>query len=204
MIAPDEGSQRPKVCDPVARSGRIDLKKQGLRPHMFHELREGVVRLDPDLTRALAEHLMPIVRLRAGQAVEQYAKRLRQLVVPYRLVKTETPSLAAKRERPSLKACRYCKEPLTRKGLQFCGRACYLSYSGEVAQPINKARAKLAEMRAAGLSPGHGGEAARKRGGKIAESNKQRSLGLSPAEMRARKAEQMRGYRSFHKRQIET
>lgn len=75
-------------------------------------------------------------------------------------------------------ACRYCKEPLPRKGLKFCGRHCYLRYSLEIARPIEKAQARLAEMRAAGLSPGHGGEAAKKRGAKIRESNQQRSLAV--------------------------
>lgn len=55
-------------------------------------------------------------------------------------------------------------------------------------------------MRAAGLTPGHGGEAAKKRGAKIAESNRHRALGLTPDEMRARKAEQMRGYRRAKKK----
>jgi hypothetical protein len=30
----------------------------------------------------------------------------------------------------------YCKGPLPRKGLKFCGRHCYLRYSVEVAKPI--------------------------------------------------------------------
>ncbi len=37
--------------------------------------------------------------------------------------------------------------PLPRKGLKFCGRHCYLGYSVEVARPIEKARARLAEAR---------------------------------------------------------
>jgi hypothetical protein len=65
-------------------------------------------------------------------------------------------------------------KPLRRKGLKFCGRDCYLRYSVEVAKPIEQARAKLAQMREAGLNPGHGGEAAKKRGAKIRESNRRR------------------------------
>lgn len=87
------------------------------------------------------------------------------------------------------------EEPLARKDLKFCTRDRCLRHSVEVARPIDEAQAPLAEMRAAGLSPGHGGEAAKKRGAKIAESNRRRSLGLTPNEMRARKAEQMRHYR---------
>lgn len=74
-------------------------------------------------------------------------------------------------------ACGYCKEPLSRKRLKFCGRRCYLRYSVEVAKPIEKARVRLAEMRAAGLNPGHGGEAARKRGAALAENNRRKITG---------------------------
>ena len=95
-----------------------------------------------------------------------------------------------------MKASRYCKEPLTSKRLRFFGRACYLRYSVEVAKPINMAHATLADMRASGLSPGHGGEAANNRGVAIAESNRNRSLGLTPQEYRARRAEQARQRRA--------
>jgi hypothetical protein len=59
-----------------------------------------------------------------------------------------------------------------------------------------RAQAKLAEMRARGLSPGHGGEAAKRRGATIAESNRRRALGLSPEETRARKVAQARERRA--------
>jgi hypothetical protein len=39
-------------------------------------------------------------------------------------------------------------------------------------KPIEKANAKLAEMRAEGLNPGHGGAAARKRAKVLAENNR--------------------------------
>ena len=95
-------------------------------------------------------------------------------------------------------SCRRTKLP--KLGLKFCGRTCYLRHSVEVRKPIVKAQAKLAEMRAAGLSPGHGGEAAKKRGAALAESNRKRALGLTPEELRARKAAQMRAYRLRWKR----
>lgn len=69
------------------------------------------------------------------------------------------------------------KESLPRKGLKFCGRPCYLRYSVEVAKPIEKGRARLAEMRASGLRPGHGGEAAKKRGAVLATNNRLRVTG---------------------------
>jgi len=91
--------------------------------------------------------------------------------------------------------CGYCKQPLHKKGLKFCGRHCYLRYSVDVRQPLKLAQVKLAALRAQGISPGHGGEAAKKRGAKIAESNRRRALNLLAAERRARRAVQQREYR---------
>jgi hypothetical protein len=47
-----------------------------------------------------------------------------------------------------------------------------LRYSVEVARPIEKARAKLNQMREAGLNPGHGGTAAKARGAALAKNNR--------------------------------
>jgi CRISP-associated protein Cas1 len=148
--------------------------KERLHPAMFHELRDGIVRLDPDLTGLLAKTLMPRFRKAALGIANDYAKQLRRIAVPRRLVREAPKPTAARRETWERSACGYCKEPLPRKGLKFCGRPCYLRYSVEIAKPIEKAQARLAEMRSAGLSPGHGGEAAKKRGAKIRESNRRR------------------------------
>ncbi|HUY39977.1 MAG TPA: CRISPR-associated endonuclease Cas1 [Candidatus Dormibacteraeota bacterium] len=172
------------------------LRKEKLHPAMFHELRAGIVRLDPDLTELLAKSLMPRFGKAALEIANDYAKQLRRITVPLKLFRAAPKPIAQRREAWAQSTCAYCKEPLPRKGLKFCGRPCYLSYSVEIARPIEKAQARLAEMRAAGLSPGHGGEAAKKRGAKLAESNRRRSLGLTPDEMRARKAIQMQGYRA--------
>lgn len=70
-------------------------------------------------------------------------------------------------------------------------------YQGLISQgSIEKAQARLAELRHQGISPGHGGEAAVKRGKKIAEANRRRSLGLSPEEYRARRAAKARERRT--------
>jgi len=172
------------------------IKRRSLRPHMFIELRDGVVRLDSDLAHDLAHHLMPRLRSKALRVANEYAKQLRRVKVPYRLVRAERGTIDEARRVESLSDCRYCKQRLPRKGLQFCGRDCYLRYSVEITRPIDEAQAKLAEMRAAGLSPGHGGEAAKKRGAKIAASNRSRAMQLSPAERRARRAKQSREYRA--------
>ena len=121
---------------------------------MFHELRDGVVRVDPDLAASLAEDLMPKLARQASRLANEFVKRLRRVHIPYRLVRIG-------RNIPTDKAeftdCAYCKQRLPRKGLKFCGRPCYLQYSVEVRQPLTKAQGKLNEMRLAGLSPGHGG-----------------------------------------------
>jgi CRISPR-associated protein Cas1 len=152
------------------------LHKGRLHPAMFHELRDGIVRLDPDLTALLATTLMPRFRKAALEIANDYAKELRRITVPRRLIREAPEPIAKRRESWKRSDCGYCKEPLPRKGLKFCGRHCYLRYSVEVAKPIEKAQARLTEMRAGGLSPGHGGAAAKKRGAKIAESNRIRTF----------------------------
>src|SRR5580692_237387 len=146
--------------------------KERLHPAMFHELRDGIVRLDPDLTGLLAKTLMPRFRKAAVEIANDYAKQLRRIAVPRRLVREAPKPIAARRETWERSACGYCKELLPRKGLKYCGRECYLRYSVEVAKPIIKAQARLAQMRAEGLNPGHGREAAKKRGAAIARTNK--------------------------------
>lgn len=156
------------------------------------------MRLDPDFARDYAEWLMPQLRTPASTAAAEFAREVRRIVIPYRLVDDRKAE-----KRPSARLgtgapCGYCGQPLKKTGLKFCSRDCYLRYSVEVAKPIEKAQAKLAKLRAQGISPGHGGEAARKRGEKIAESNRRRSMGLTPDESRARKAAQARGRRKRH------
>jgi CRISPR-associated endonuclease Cas1 len=153
------------------------LQKETLHPSMFHELRDGTVRLDPDLTEVLAVVLMPRFRKASLEIANDYAKQLRRITVGRRLVREAPKPVATRRENWERSACGYCKEPLPRKGLKFCGRPCYLSYSIEVAKPIEKARTRLVEMRAAGLNPGHGGEAAKRRGAAVAENNRRRISG---------------------------
>lgn len=145
--------------------------KAGLRPHMFHELRDGVVRLDPDLAHSLTQFLVSKLAKAADQLASEFAKRLRLIKISYRLARIDRVAVS-KRSSRKFADCQYCQQPLPRKGLKFCGRPCYLKYSVEVAKPIEKARVRLAEMRAAGLTPGHGGEAAKKRGAALAANNR--------------------------------
>jgi hypothetical protein len=153
------------------------LLKQKLHPAMFHELRDGVVRLDPDLTEILAAAVMPRFRKAALEMANDYTKQLHKVAVGRRLVREGPKPLVTRRDTWDRSACAFCKEPLPRKGLKFCGRPCYLRYSVEIARPIEKARARLAEMRAAGLNPGHGGNAARIRAASVSENNRNRITG---------------------------
>ena len=147
---------------------------------MFHELRDGVVRLDPDLAKLLAENLMPKLRKPAMELAASYVTQLRRFKVPYRLARFagfNEPSYRKDRIPPTRPGfCEYCHQQTPKKGLKFCGRHCYLRHSVEVRQPLKLAQAKLAELRARGISPGHGGEAAKKRGAKIAASNRRRTI----------------------------
>ena len=175
-------------------------RRASLRPHMFIELRNGVVRLDPDFARDYAAWLMPQLRTPAATAAADFAREVRRIVIPYRLIVDRTAE-----RRPAARAgaggqCGYCGQPLKKTGLKYCSRDCYLRYSVKVARPIEKAQAKLAELRAQGLSPGHGGEAAKKRGAAIAESNRRRSLGLTAEEYRTRKTALARERRRGRKR----
>jgi hypothetical protein len=98
--------------------------------------------------------------------------QLRRVTIPYRLTIAKEPT---KRRAPRVGVgapCGYCKQPVPKIGLKYCGRPCYLRYSVEVARPIDKAHAKLAAMRATGLNPGHGGEAAKRRGAALAKNNR--------------------------------
>ena len=172
------------------------ISKKGLRPYMFHELRDGVVRLDPDLAKLLAQSLMPKMGGPAMELASQYVTQLRKVKLPYRLQRFEGRPLRSV-SGPVVEAttCGYCKQPLYKKRLKFCSRRCYLRYSVEVRQPIKAANAKLAVLRKQGISPGHGGDAALKRGAKLALSNRRRALNLTPDEWRSRKAAQQREYR---------
>jgi CRISPR-associated endonuclease Cas1 len=154
----------------------LRLASRGLRPWMFPELRNGVVRLEPDLAQTIARELMPQLRLPIAGVAAEYVAQLRRIVVPYRL---ERPTRRLAPNRPYVQErianCEFCHQPLPKRGLKFCNRRCYLRHSIEVRQPIKLAQTRLAELRAKGLSPGHGGEAAKKRGAKIALSNRRRA-----------------------------
>ena len=170
-------------------------RRKGLRPWMFIELRDGIVRLDPDTARDYAHAVMPALRGPVRTVAAEFAGQLRRVTIPYRLIDHR---VAKKREAPKgdvRNPCEYCKQPVPKAGLKFCGRVCYLRHSVEVRQPLKLAQAKLAEMRAAGLNPGHGGAAAKKRGAKCAENNRKNAMNLTREERRVRRAAQQQARR---------
>jgi hypothetical protein len=171
------------------------ISKNGLRPYMLHELRDGVVRLDPDLAKLLAQSLMKKMRGPAMELASQYVTQLRKVQLPYRLQRFGSPAKEVGPVRIAATNCGHCKQPLHKKGLKFCGRQCYLRHSVEIRQPIKLAQARLTEMRSQGLDPGHGGEAAKNRGEAMARTNRRRALNLTPGEWRLRRAAQQREYR---------
>jgi CRISPR-associated protein Cas1 len=179
------------------------LTKSGLHPRMFIELRDGIVRLDPDLAKRLAKTIMPQLRKPLNEIAASFASRLRLVEVPYRLVRYANPAVGGYRRgrtpptNPGF--CEYCKERTPKRGLKFCNRTCYLRYSVEIRQPIKLAQAKLVALRQSGISPGHGGAAARLRGAKIAVSNRRRAMDLTADERRALRTLQARVRRAQKK-----
>ena len=63
------------------------IASKGIRPYMFLELRDGVVRLDPDFARPLALWLMPRLRKPLAEVAAGYVTQLKRVEVPYRLTR---------------------------------------------------------------------------------------------------------------------
>lgn len=87
-------------------------RSEVLRPHMFIELREGVVRLDPDFAGDYAAWLMPQLRKPAEAAAAEFAREIRQIVIPYRLVDDRKATKATGLRKSPSGLCGFCKDPL--------------------------------------------------------------------------------------------
>jgi CRISPR/Cas system-associated endonuclease Cas1 len=83
------------------------LHKEKLHPAMFHELRDGIVRLDPDLTKLLASALMPRFAKATLEIANYYAKQLRRITVPCRLTRDAPKPISERRETWERSACGY-------------------------------------------------------------------------------------------------
>ena len=168
---------------------------------MFIELRDGIVRLDPDTARDYAHAVMPALRGPARTIAAEFVTQLRRVTIPYRLIDHR---VAKKREAPRVDAlrnpCEYCGQPVPKSGLKFCGRVCYLRHSVEVRQPVKLAQAKLAALRRDGSNPGWDAVAREKREAGKAEALRKRAPAMTAEQRRVRRASQARVYR---KRRLE-
>ena len=131
----------------------------------FIELRNGVTRLHPEFARSLVDFVNSPLRSAAERAAEDFVRRLR-LGEPVHILrlsqKASSRSVETTKDRKTI--CDYCGGPMRGQGRRFCGRPCFLRWSVEVNRPIEKAQAKLSQLRAEGHDPSHGGVAAEKRG----------------------------------------
>jgi CRISPR-associated endonuclease Cas1 len=174
----DETNRQNFVCDlmELARSVADDLtvsfffkwreRDTPVRSGSFIELRDGVCRLAPEFARSLVDFVQFPLRSAAERAAEDFVRRLRLHETIYSLrlgpEKIVSRSVAATKERRTV--CDYCGGPMRGQGRRFCGRPCFLRWSIEVSRPIEKAQAKLSQLRTEGRDPSHGGDAAAKRG----------------------------------------
>lgn len=202
LLHVDARARESLVCDLVepVRSTVDQLclafcQREGLRSHMFHELRNGVVRLDPDTAKNLTQWIMPQLRKPAADSVAAFAARLRRLTVPYRLEVRVGTDRRDQRSTAQFGTCAYCGSPLTRNGRKYCSRQCTLRFLYETNPPWKASQAALAKLRAEGKDPQHGGEAARKRGEKIAASNRKRARFVTAEEKRIANNERAARYR---------
>jgi CRISPR-associated endonuclease Cas1 len=131
----------------------------------FIELRNGVCRLAPGFARDLLRFVAAPLRARAREFAEEFARKLRSgAIYSLKLDKERRVRFAVTAPQPRNTECDYCGGPMRGQGKRFCGRSCFLRWSVEINRPVEKAHAKLAQLRADGRDPSHGSEAARKRG----------------------------------------
>ncbi len=137
-----------------------------VRSGSFIELRDGVCRLAPQFARSLVDFVQSPLRSAAERAAEDFVRRLRLHETVHSLKlgpeKVAFHSVTTIKERKGM--CDYCGGPMRGQGKRFCGRPCFLRWSIEVNRPIEKAQAKLAQLRAEERDPSHGGTASEKRG----------------------------------------
>ena len=203
LLHVDSRARESLVCDLVepVRSTVDQLclafcQREGLRPHMFAELRNGVVRLHPDTASSLAQWILPRIRRPTEDSVAAFGSSLRRLELPYRL-KVRTGTDRRDRRAPTdFGACAHCGARLSRTGRKFCSRQCTLAHLNETDPPWKRGQQKMAALTAARRDPRHGGDAAAKRGAKIAESNRTRAKAKTDEERRLATNARARRYRA--------
>jgi hypothetical protein len=159
----------------------------------FFEGRNGICRLMPPLTTALAEAGPQMAKV-VGPVVEQVAQRLVQgqgaslkpIRVPTLLsqanrsasrvgVRTSSKQKARYGELAVPSACRECGVIVADVARGYCD-ACLPTIQARQSRKFGESgRARLAELRAAGREPSRGGEARKKRGEKISRHMKEQA-----------------------------
>lgn len=154
------------------------LLKHSFKPNEVHESREGICRLDPVLIEDLANKF-PNVQ----SVLKKTTITVKQILARHAMdgfyVNAKTGASITKENKQSEVIdlyCQNCGKKINKKGRKFCSTDCYYEswrQNGQKQMTIagNK---KLKELREAGQDPAHGGEAARKRGEKVAKACKLR------------------------------
>jgi len=196
MLHADQRSRDSLVCDVIEPvRPQVDawvlslLRDRTFGIHNFAETRQGVCRVLPPLTRLLAE-TAPTWRRAVAPVAERIAHKLldgkngetrnhqRALATP--LTQTHRsagrdrvrrhPHRVPASDSPTMpQACRMCGVILDKLGRLYCDD-CLLEARQDVAKPwSSKGLKTLANLRAEGKDPAHGGKAARKRGRRVAQ-----------------------------------
>ena len=147
----------------------------------FFERRDGTVRLSSRITSQLAT-TAPLWAAEAAPVAERVAKELmasstKKVSLPTPLTEKNRSAgrdkyrrrTSMSRSRPSARVgstCPECGKLFRDQGRQFCSNECWETYNREVHLPktADEGLTKLAQMRAEGRDPAHGGNAARRRG----------------------------------------
>jgi len=153
----------------------LDLVMGGkFQPGDFHETREGVCRVDPDLAVKLAERInvKPFLEEIAGELaalIDKWNGKTANLSISLKDAKTE-PAIQGKG------LCRGCGIVIPARKT-FCTRRCHSLWWGreKSAEASKLGNERLEQLRLLGMDPSHGGEAAKKRGAKVAESNRRKA-----------------------------
>jgi CRISPR-associated endonuclease Cas1 len=180
---------------PVVDGWLLDLlDRRTFGKREFFETRQGACRLMPPLPQALAE-MSPRFGKLAGPVVEQGTQCLTQgqgakvqpLTIPTLLTQANRSAgrdavrTAPKREMTSETltmpaTCRGCGVLLAERDRHYCEPCWYSDQQEQAASFSAGGRTKLAELLAAGHDPAHGEEAAKKRGRKMRECNREQAL----------------------------
>jgi CRISPR-associated endonuclease Cas1 len=167
------------------------LEERTFTAREFFETRQGVVRLMPPLPQALAEMAPRLAKL-VAPVVEQVAERLSRgqgttappFTVPTLLTQSNrsrardrvrtAPVRVPRAQRIEAPAgCRECGVVLEDQSRHYCDECLPEYRETQVASYAEAGRAKLREMREAGIDPSHTGEASAKRSSRMQQRRRE-------------------------------